>query len=154
MKNILLLFCTLLFVSCDNSSEEVVFTQPIVIPLPENTALDSIIETKDTTEKSYPSYTCLDETWNVFLDIQEGFFLSYAIHYKSGRDITVLFDESIPVIGGVDYPEPHFINDTTYFAPNIGSSEKGHFQAYIFKNGSCNYIEVTNNMDTVAVYKK
>jgi hypothetical protein len=152
MKRVLPLIYILLLFGCGDSDKDIVFIQPIVTPLPENIP-DTLSETKDTTELTYPSFFCLDGSWHVAMDVQEGFFISYTIHYDTGKDTTIFVADSLPISGGVEHPEPHFINDTTYFAPNISSSKKGHFQAYIYKDGSNKYIEVTNALDTLKVYK-
>jgi hypothetical protein len=152
MKRVIHLIFILLLFSCGDSDKDVVFIQPIVTPLPENIP-DTLSANKDTTEQTYPSFFCLDESWHVTMDIQEGFFLSYTIHYDAGEDTTIFVDNSIPISGGVEHPEPHFINDTTYFAPNNSSSKNRHFQAYIYKDGSSKYIEVTNELDTIKVYE-
>lgn len=103
---------------------------------------------KDTTTKTienpldsiHPNNLSEDLSWIVGLDIQEGFLLSYTITYQSGNEITKKVKELD--VGGVDHPEPHFINDTTYFVPNMGASKNGHYEMYIYYSGRAEYKEV------------
>ncbi|MCB9360321.1 MAG: hypothetical protein H6588_03385 [Flavobacteriales bacterium] len=84
----------------------------------------------------------IENSWKVALEINEGYFESYTINYNNGKQLTVPVDNNIPLIGGVDHSSAHFINDTTYFVPHVAASKNGHFELYIFKNGSCRYQEV------------
>ncbi|MCB0409598.1 MAG: hypothetical protein KDD29_05225 [Flavobacteriales bacterium] len=109
----------------------------------EVTTIDSVfVEIDSITPHLYPSYSVADSSWKVGLEINEGFFESYTICYKDSSCFTTLYDESVPVIGGVDYPPAQFINDTTYHIPNIGSSKNGYFELFIYKNGKCKYNEI------------
>lgn len=89
--------------------------------------------------------------WDVKLAINEGFFESYTINYNNGKQLTVPVDERVPLIGGVDHPPAHFINDTTYFVPHVAGSKNGHFELYIYKNGSCNYKEIITRKPTTPI---
>ncbi|MCB0400911.1 MAG: hypothetical protein KDD41_02430 [Flavobacteriales bacterium] len=100
----------------------------------ESNALDSI----------HPNNLSDDLSWIVSLDIQEGFLQSYTITYQSGEELTKDADQRLTV-GGVDYPDPYFLNDTTYFVPNIGASENGHYEMYIYYSGRAEYKEVSSN---------
>jgi len=132
IKFFLISFVIITLFSCGNNEDE-----KRLDPLEHVTPVEESIE--DTV--LYPAEYCLDSSWRVSSDVQEGFFLSYTINYKSGKDTTVLLDNNIPIIGGVDYPPAHYINDTTYYVPNIGGSSLGYYQLYIYKNGSCKYVE-------------
>ncbi len=134
MKLILSLTFLVLLISCENN-DELIIVEPILEEL-ESTSIDNI-----TDSTTYPLDYILDSSWTVASDIQEGFFLSYTISYKSGKDTSVLADENIPLNGGIGHPLGYYINDTTYFIPHVAGSSLGYFQLYIYKNGSCKYEE-------------
>ncbi|PCJ28080.1 MAG: hypothetical protein COA97_02045 [Flavobacteriales bacterium] len=145
MKYTLALFVLLILSSCGNN-EEAIKTKSSEEETPTLEVLEETIAT------GYPAKHCLDSSWRVVSDIQEGFFFSYTIYYKSGKDTTVLANDSVPVLGAVDYPPAHYINDTTYFFPNVGGSSLGHFQLYIYKNGTCKYVEqISSSLSSVEI---
>lgn len=113
--------------------------------LPDTTKIEDSIpikKQKKLTPPVYPAYKVHDRSWSVHLEINEGFFEGYHVYYPDREHIEVLHDESVPVLGGVDYPDPYYIDSITYFIPNVGGSAKGYFQLYIYKDGSCKYNEV------------
>lgn len=101
-----------------------------------------ILDTATPPPHFYPSYYVQDSSWKVGLDIQEGFLLSFTISYKKKASITINTEIETPSTGGVDHPEPHYINDTTYLIPNLGASENGYYEMYIYKNGERKYQEI------------
>ena len=131
------LLSILLIWSCTNNRPEK--TDEILVPY-----TDSIVTTITTidTTSFYPSFHVKDSSWKVALDIQEGFLISYSISYKNKTAITKNVESETPSIGGVDYPEPHYINDTTYFIPNLGASKRGYYEMYIYKNGKHKFHEI------------
>lgn len=137
MRTVILLIPTLFTIACNNNTpnctNKIIQTIDTATVKETNSALDSL----------HPNNLSKDLSWIVSLDIQEGFLLSYTITYQSGEEITKPIDEYVPVIGGVNHPEPHFINDTTYFVPNMGASKNGHYEMYIFYSGRAEYKEIT-----------
>jgi hypothetical protein len=69
----------------------------------------------------------------------------WGIPYKPGKDTTLLVENSIGILGAMDHPNAHLMNDTTYFIPNVGGSSLGYFQLFIYKNGTCKYVEQISN---------
>ena len=111
--------------------------------------VEEAVSTSDTTLENalsqvHPNNLSEDLSWIVSLDIQEGFLISYTITHQSGEEELYKVDETAPFIGGVDHPEPYFLNDTTYFIPHVGSSSKGYYEMYIYQNGKSEYKEVIN----------
>ena len=119
--------------SCQNSNEKDAKIQEKIKLIKDN-PLDSI----------HPNNLSEDLSWIVSLDIQEGFLISYTITHQSGEEKLFKVDETAPFIGGVDQPEPYFLNDTTYFIPHVGGSSKGYYEMYIYQNGKSEYKEVIN----------
>lgn len=133
MKNYLLLSVILFIVGCQSSPQSEEDKQEKEFTSENLSALDSL----------HPNNLAEDLSWIVSINDDEGFAQSYTITYQNGEEKTVGIDEFLPIVGGLDHPPAHFINDTTYYVPHLGSSENGHFELYIYKNGTCKYQEIT-----------
>ena len=144
MRISFLLIALIILIACNSSSKHSTPSENSDTTTFEEKSLikDTTIEVVEEEAKpSYPSPYCLDSSWRVFYDNIEGFFISYTVKYPSGKDTTVMFDESVPVIGAIDHPGPYYVDSVTYLIPNIGSSKNGYFQLYIYKDGTCKYVE-------------
>ncbi len=142
MKILLILIITFSFIGCNTPSSPQINNkiEQIKPTLEEEPILTH--STEDTLiEETYPSPYCIDSSWHVYSDIQEGFFMSYRIAYNNRKDTTVSTDEESPAIGGVDHPEPYYLDSVTYLVPNVGGSPKGYYSLFIYKDGSHKYVE-------------
>lgn len=139
MKSNLVLLVIIFLCACKNEEEPIVIADidkgvGIIIS-------DSLILNNDVEKETYPAAYCLDSSWRVFSDIQEGFFMSYTINYTSKKDTTVNIDSISPAIGGVDHPEPYYQDSLTYVVPNAGGCNRGYYTLYIYKDGSYQFVE-------------
>ncbi len=134
MKKTIYIIFSILIISCSSKDNNTIEEQDAIEVKVEKkleNALDSI----------HPNNLSKDLSWIVNLDINEGFLQSFTITYQSGEEITKKVDDL--GIGGVDYPDPYFIDDTTYYVPNIGTSKNGHYEMYIYYSGNVEYREIT-----------
>lgn len=137
MRRVLIaLVSVVLLWSCEEEEpvEETTTTQSGKISIEKSNALDSL----------HPNNLAEDLSWIVNIAEVEGIAKSYTITYQNGDEKTELIDASLPLSGKMNGSSAQFINDTTYYIPHIGNSKNGHFELYIYKDGSCEYKEVTD----------
>ncbi len=139
MKNLYLITILLLLLSCGSDNLDPSHTDNQINTIDSTTTKNS----KSALDSLHPNNLSEDLSWIVNLDIQEGFLLAYTITYQSGDEITKQVKDLD--IGGVDHPAPYFINDTTYYIPNIGASKNGHYEMYIYYSGNAEYKEIKSN---------
>jgi hypothetical protein len=141
MRISLFTLLSVLIISCSEpaeiSNEGIVVEETTVTTIP-----DTVIVLEEETTPYYPSFTVEDSSWSVALDIQEGFLLNFTIFYKDGKKLFKDVDNEVPSSGGVDHPQPHFINDTTYIIPNVGSSPLGYYEMLIYKDGTYHFNQI------------
>ena len=142
MKRTYIIGLFILLNACnDEPTHSPIENDPVMIDTLFTELTDAVLSPKDTTP-FYPSYYCADSSWKVALDIQEGFLMNFSIRYKDKSSFFKDVEMEVPATGGVDHPEPHFINDTTYYIPNLGSSKNGHYEMYIYKNKKYEFKEI------------
>ena len=96
----IILLAMLASCASDNVAEETNTTTEEEVYEPTENPLDSL----------HPEHLSEDLSWFVHLDIQEGFLISYTITRQDGEEFIVNVEKEDPSSGGVDHPEPHFIN--------------------------------------------
>lgn len=131
---LLTLFLSIVFIACN--SEETDQSRS------ESTEVTKTTTTTNPLDSLHPEHISEDLSWFVTLDIQEGFLISYTITRQDGKEFVISVEKEDPSTGGVDHPEPHFINDSTYFIPVVGGSPNGYYEMYIYENGTHEFKEI------------
>ncbi|MGE0561095.1 MAG: hypothetical protein AB7O47_04720 [Flavobacteriales bacterium] len=138
MRILIIILFVNIFFACQNNQT----TESELTIIPDSTQVTFTDSISILDSNFYPSYYVRDSSWKVALDIQEGFLLNFTISYKNKISISKNIENEMPPVGGVDYPEPHYINDTTFYIPNLGASENGYYEMFIYKNGERKYQEI------------
>ncbi len=138
MKKIFSLIIILSIFACTNE---------ILKPEEENISLkteitEAISDNSNPLPEIQPPGLSPDQSWIVALNIKEGVFLGYTITYQSGEEITQEIDNSWAIIEKVDFISTKWLDNETYYIPHISGSKKGHWDLYIYKDGTNKYTEI------------
>lgn len=82
-----------------------------------------------------------DGSWQININLKEGYFWGYSVVYDTGKIITKKINSEIELIGKMNHPKTKWMNDTTYKIQNIGATSNGYYELVIYKSASCKYIE-------------
>jgi hypothetical protein len=82
-----------------------------------------------------------DGSWKVDLNYCEGYLQDYTVILENGDSITIKYNDTLPIIGAMDYTRTEWLDSNIYKVPNIGATANGYYEMLIYKDGTCKYIE-------------
>lgn len=137
MRQLLYFFAFFLLLACGDLTNNDFFGDK------NNGDAKEISETITTKKDSviYAENISPDGSWQININLKEGYFWGYSVVYNTGEIITKKINSEIEIIGKMNNPKAKWINDTTYKVQNIGATTTGHYELIIYKSAACKYIE-------------
>ena len=137
MRQLLYFFAFFLLLACGDLTNNDFFGDK------NNGDAKEISETMTTKNDSviYAENVSLDGSWQININLKEGYFWGYSVVYNTGEIITKKINSEIELIGKMNNPKAKWMNDSTYKVQNIGATTTGHYELIIYKSGACKYIE-------------
>ncbi len=137
MRQLLYFFAFFLLLACGDLTNNDFFGDK------NNGDTKEISETITTKKDSviYAENVSPDGSWQININLKEGYFWGYSVVYNTGEIITKKINSEIEIIGKMNNPKAKWINDTTYKVQNIGATITGHYELIIYKSAACKYIE-------------
>ncbi|MBI2279266.1 MAG: hypothetical protein HYU68_01030 [Bacteroidetes bacterium] len=137
MRQLLYFFAFFLLLACNDLTNTDFFDNK------KDSDLKKISETITTSEDSvvYAENVSPDGSWQVNINLKEGYFWGYTVVYNIGKIITKKINSGIELTGKMNDPKAKWMNDTTYKIQNIGATTTGHYELIIYKSAACKYIE-------------